>query len=231
MEEEKLANSKRLSENSPVLTQNLRANITLLANDINNQLSGIIGSAELLKKDNLDPFEKSQLICDIVACARKTTSLAKRMLHFETNTTDSGLQKGESAKSEKFPVSSERKTVLVIDDEEVIRSVSKSILERAGYKVLSAASGKEGIDKFREHNREVLCVLLDLTMPFMPGNLVFAKLKALDPQAQVFLMSGMHIKQVMSDFETQDVAGFIQKPFLMEELLDKISGLVQVALH
>lgn len=225
-------NKSSKSESKPAVSdsenkENNRENVSLIANDINNQLSGIIGNAELLKQDNLDPYEKSKLICNIVACAKQTTYLTEKIIDLESSVQEPAQEK---TKDPNF-YSSEFNTVLVIDDEEVIRKVARSILQRAGYKVILAANGKEGLDKYQENAKDILCVLLDLTMPFMPGNLVYAKLKAVDPAVKVFLMSGLSLQHVMQQFETEEVAGFIKKPFLMEELLDKIDSAKQIEVH
>lgn len=201
----------------PDNVEEFRENIILLANDINNQLSGIIGSAELLKQDHLEPFEKSRLICEIVGCAKQTTHLTQKIIGLHP-------KQPEPVVEEKYTADYGLNTVLVIDDEEVVRNVAKSILRRSGYEVLTASNGREGIELYKEHATKILCVLLDLSMPYLPGNLVFAKLKAVNESAQVFLMSGLNIKQAMAQFESQEVAGFLQKPFMMEELLEKVSS-------
>jgi CheY-like chemotaxis protein len=203
-----------------------KENISLLANDINNQLSGIIGNAELLKQDGLGPYEKSQLIVNIVACAKQTTLLTDKIIALENN-----LPLPEKPSMKQSFSKSDLNTILVIDDEEVIRKVAKSILQKAGYEVILAANGKEGIESYKEQRREILCVLLDLTMPYMPGNLVYAKLKAIDPSVKVFLMTGLNMQQVMQQFESEQIAGFIKKPFLMEELLDYVKSAAQPAVH
>ena len=210
-----------------------KQNITRLANDINNQLSGIIGSAELLKQERLEPFERSKLVSEIIRCAKQTTSLVSGMLGAVPKG-EIGLindRAGNLDPVENDLVNALQGTVLVIDDEPVVRNVSKAILRRAGYKVITASNGREGLEAYQKHMDEVLCVLLDLTMPFLPGNLVFAKLKAINPKASVFLMSGLNVKQLQHEYDPQSVAGFIQKPFLMDDLLEKISKVKRVEIH
>ncbi len=224
----------KLSTSKPVQSRrNKRSkqNIALLANDINNQLSGIIGNAELLKKDQLEPYEKSKLICNIVTCAKLTTLLTDKIIELEGSLDKKQSVLVEAEYGSKNYSNSDNNTILIVDDEEVIRNVSKSLLENSGYEVICASNGKEAIELFKKYSAEILCVLLDLTMPYMPGNLVYAKLKAIDDSVKVFLMSGLNLDQVKQQFESEEIAGFIKKPFMMEELLDMIASAKRIAVH
>jgi len=81
-------------------------------------------------------------------------------------------------------------TILVIDDEEVIRNLGKTILGRAGYTVLAAADGAEGVALFARERERIDLVLLDLSMPRMSGTEVVEALRAIDPEVRVLLSSG-----------------------------------------
>ncbi len=61
-------------------------------------------------------------------------------------------------------------TILVIDDEPIVRQTAKAMLERYGYTVLLAENGKEGVDLFRVVRDKIALVLLDMTMPVMSGD-------------------------------------------------------------
>ena len=78
-------------------------------------------------------------------------------------------------------------TILVIDDEEIVRSITRTILEEAGYSVLLADDGEEGVRMYREHEQEIAGVLLDLVMPKMQGHEVFKNIKAINPQVKVLM--------------------------------------------
>lgn len=185
-----------------------------LAHEFNNLLVGIVGNARLLQDEKLS-MRASALVDELLACSERATDITDRMLKIK------GKNAKHIAESVSIPSESyaDRKTVLVIDDEEIVRSVSAAILTRAGYDVLSADSGPEGLRLYEEHKSDILCVVLDLTMPYMRGNLVFAKLKAIDSAVNVFLMSGYSDNQALEEFDSEDILGFIQKPFQTEDLL------------
>jgi PAS domain S-box-containing protein len=109
-------------------------------------------------------------------------------------------------------------TVLVVDDEEIVRSVAKALLERLGYQVLLAENGMQALEVFQEHAGEISIVLLDLTMPVMSGEETFPRLKEICSQVKIFLTSGFSEKDVLRRFEGQGISGFVQKPFTRTSL-------------
>ncbi|MCA1989048.1 MAG: PAS domain S-box protein [Desulfarculus sp.] len=117
--------------------------------------------------------------------------------------------------------------ILVVDDEESVRSVTKMMLERAGYRVLTAADGREGVDAFAQHHRELKLVLLDMTMPHLNGEDAFGEMRRIDPGVPVVLASGYNEQDATTRFSGKGLAGFIQKPFRMQKLLDKVGRAIQ----
>ncbi len=115
-------------------------------------------------------------------------------------------------------------TVLVIDDEELVRNVSKLMLERIGYSVLLAADGAAGIALFEQHAPAVATVLLDLTMPGLSGLETAARLRQLDPGVPIVLASGCSEDEAAARFAGLGLAGFLQKPFQIPALREKLSG-------
>ena len=106
-------------------------------------------------------------------------------------------------------MSEDKKTILLVDDSKFLRRQLKKFLEKEGYSVVGDASnGIEGLSGFKEHQPDL--VLLDITMPDMNGNLVFAKLKAIAPDVQVVLMSGYTHDQIMEQFDPSNIAGFLK---------------------
>jgi len=67
-------------------------------------------------------------------------------------------------------------TILAVDDEEPVREIARQIIERCGFKVLTAANGRDAAELFRKHSQEIVCVFLDLTMPHMDGEETFHEL-------------------------------------------------------
>ena len=113
-------------------------------------------------------------------------------------------------------------TVLVVDDEEMIRISAQRMIERAGFSVLTAGGGREAIRLFREHQNEVNCVLLDLTMPDLDGAETFRELRRIRPDVRVILTSGYSEEAATERFAGQGLAGFIQKPYQLETLIARI---------
>jgi signal transduction histidine kinase/CheY-like chemotaxis protein len=109
--------------------------------------------------------------------------------------------------------------ILVIDDEEGIRSLTRTVLERAGFPVVAAADGAEALRLFHERTGEFAAVLLDLTMPNLSGEEVLSRLQQVGPRTPVLLMSGYNEQEVINRFAGKGLAGFIQKPFRPTEML------------
>jgi PAS domain S-box-containing protein len=117
--------------------------------------------------------------------------------------------------------------VLVIDDEETVRTVTRRVLERAGYRVLTAPDGVDGLELFRERQGEIDVVLLDVTMPRMGGEETFRQLRLLRPDVRVVLASGYSEQEATSQFAGKGLAGFIEKPFRAVDLLAKLQLALQ----
>lgn len=112
--------------------------------------------------------------------------------------------------------------VLLVDDEEMILDIGQKILNAMGYHVSLAKSGKEAIDWYREHNGEIDLILLDMVMPDMCGGETFDCLKTINPGVKVLLSSGYSIDGQATEILKRGCNGFIQKPFNMEQLSQKI---------
>ena len=113
-------------------------------------------------------------------------------------------------------------TVLLVDDEETVRIVAKDMLEECGLEVLTACDGREAVDLFRTHQDKIALVLLDMTMPHMDGEETFREIKRMDNEAQIILSSGYNEQEVTDRFAGKGLAGFIQKPYRISALLEKV---------
>jgi DNA-binding NtrC family response regulator len=108
-------------------------------------------------------------------------------------------------------------TILIIDDEAAVRNVTRTLLERAGYRVLTASGGTEGVAAFAAEREAIDLVILDLTMPQMSGREVLAELMRLRATVKVILSSGYNNADTAP--VAPNVAGFLNKPFRFDELL------------
>jgi PAS domain S-box-containing protein len=113
-------------------------------------------------------------------------------------------------------------TVLVVDDDESVRTVAKSMLERVGFSVLTACDGVQGIEVFGEHGDEIAAVLLDMTMPRMGGLDVLPELLRAKPGVPVLLMSGYSEQEATRRLAGKGLAGFMQKPYRPGDLIEKL---------
>jgi CheY-like chemotaxis protein len=113
-------------------------------------------------------------------------------------------------------------TILVADDEEHVRSTVKRILEHQGFSVLLAGDGLEALALFRRNPNAIRVVLTDLTMPHMSGEELFRELRLARPDIHVVLMSGYNEQQVSNLFAGKGLAGFVQKPFRVDDLVSAI---------
>jgi len=115
-------------------------------------------------------------------------------------------------------------TVLVVDDEEGVRDLAKRMLESAGLTVLIAGDGQDAVEVLREHMDEIAVVLLDMTMPEMSGEEAFEELRRLRPDLPVLLCSGYAEEDATSHFAGKGLAGFIHKPFELDQMIAKVRG-------
>ena len=119
-----------------------------------------------------------------------------------------------------------KETVFLIDDDDMIADVSELILKNSGYDVVSAKSGKEAIEVYKENHSRIDMVILDMILPDMGGGDTYDRLKEINPEIKVLLASGYDIEYQGRDIMERGCDGFIQKPFNMNELLEKISGIL-----
>jgi len=131
----------------------------------------------------------------------------------------------EKVKSE--PLSKGSGTVLLIDDEEMILDVGKDMLELLGYQVYISQKGVEAISIFEKHKGNIDLILLDMVMPGMDGGEVYDRLKGIDPEIKVLLSSGYSIDGKATEIVNRGCQGFIQKPFNIEKLSQKVKNILE----
>jgi len=119
--------------------------------------------------------------------------------------------------------------ILVIDDEPVVSSTAKTLLERSGHSVSIAAGGEEAIELVKSSRGRFSLVLLDLNMPGMNGEETFDALRRLDPHLPVVICSGYSEREIQARFNGKPVDGFLQKPFHLRSIREKISELLRPA--
>lgn len=116
------------------------------------------------------------------------------------------------------------KTVLLVDDEVMVKDIGSQFLQRLGYGVMTASSGIEALDIFKQAPDRVDCLLLDFTMPGMDGLETMQRIKEIRPEAKIIITSGYTQQQIEDRFARIGLPdGFIHKPFEMKVLQEKIN--------
>jgi PAS domain S-box-containing protein len=135
---------------------------------------------------------------------------------------DSAARAETSAPAPKSASAPRRGTILVVDDEETVRTVAARLLERAGFSTVLASDGRRALEIFKAQPRAFVGVLLDLTMPHMNGEETFRELRRIDSRIPVIVMSGFSEQDSHDRFAGGDLSGFVAKPFDRDSLLAKV---------
>lgn len=120
-------------------------------------------------------------------------------------------------------------SILIVDDEKLIREVSGELLSDAGFHVLYAEDGLEAIDVYKNNQDSISCVILDLTMPRMNGLEAYKKLCELDPKVKVIISSGYNPEKNLPDPEDR-ILGYLQKPYSFQTLLKELHRVLEMGL-
>jgi len=113
-------------------------------------------------------------------------------------------------------------TVLLVDDEDMILAVGRAMLEKLGYRVVSVGGGEKALEAAGHGGEDIDLVVLDLIMPVMSGSQVFDRIREIRPQMPVLLSSGYSMNGQAQDIMDRGCNGFLQKPFNLAELSQKI---------
>jgi signal transduction histidine kinase/DNA-binding response OmpR family regulator len=117
-------------------------------------------------------------------------------------------------------------TILLVDDEDLVRSVATLMLQRLGFDVLTACDGREAVDVFAARQADIAAVVLDMTMPNMDGNEALTELRRIQPAVRVLLTSGFTAEDVASGLTRNGTTAFLQKPFNSAMLAEKLKALL-----
>ena len=118
------------------------------------------------------------------------------------------------------------RTVLLVDDEEIVIGVGKQMLEKIGFSVLTAKGGQEALDVYSGNKDAIDLVILDMIMPDMGAGDAYDGLRTLNPTIKVLLSSGYGDDQQTREIMNRGCQGFIQKPFNMKALTEKIENIL-----
>ncbi|NPA24304.1 MAG: PAS domain S-box protein [Deltaproteobacteria bacterium] len=118
-------------------------------------------------------------------------------------------------------------TILLVEDEEMVREVNQEIISSLGYQVLTAENGSQALSLYQKRGEGIDLVVLDMIMPGMNGAEVYRRLKMIDPAVRVLLASGYSVELEAAKVMEQGCNGYIQKPFSIKELSHKIDEILK----
>jgi CheY-like chemotaxis protein len=113
-------------------------------------------------------------------------------------------------------------SILVVDDEIMIREITSSILETHGYKALTANDGKEATALYLQHKEEIKLILIDMMMPIMDGPASIRELRKVNPDIKIIGVSGLTEKDKLAEVSDIHLHAFLIKPYTAEKLLKNI---------
>ncbi|MDY6822492.1 MAG: transporter substrate-binding domain-containing protein [Thermodesulfobacteriota bacterium] len=112
--------------------------------------------------------------------------------------------------------------ILLVDDEAVVRKTAGNMLKKMGFRVITAEGGQTALDLYQRQADEIVCIILDVTMPDMSGAETLEALRQLDKTVPVIMSSGYSEKEITETFSVRSIAGAIQKPYKFEDLKQKL---------
>ena len=118
-------------------------------------------------------------------------------------------------------------TILVVDDEQNIRSFLKAMIQSMGYTVLLAENGQEAVEIFQKKHENIDLVMLDMIMPVMGGKETYYKLRAIQSDCKIIISSGYSKNIDLVILEGQGLSGFIRKPYQKVELSQMLTSLLK----
>jgi len=118
-------------------------------------------------------------------------------------------------------------TILVVDDEEMIKELARDILARYGYTVLTAGGGEEAVEIYRQNKKEIAVVVLDIVMPDVSGREVFRRIRDIDPAAKVIVSSGYNQERDATDILMEGAITFVQKPYRLASLVGTVGEVIE----
>lgn len=117
-------------------------------------------------------------------------------------------------------------TILLVDDEMVIRKVGKSMLEHLGYNVIVAENGFIAIELYEKYQKDIKLVILDLIMPELGGKEVFERLKEINPEVKIIVSTGYANEEIIRPLldENKNMYSFLEKPYKIQEMAEGIKN-------
>jgi PAS domain S-box-containing protein len=143
-------------------------------------------------------------------------------LYFHAIQTDENVETLESETD--IPHGTE--TILLVDDDEVVRDLAATVLENFGYQVITAGNGKEALDIFMSQSGKIALVILDLIMPEMDGRQCLNEVLRIDPKTKVIIASGHSVNGNAEEIFLSRAKAFVEKPYDIKDLLKNVRNVL-----
>ncbi len=117
-------------------------------------------------------------------------------------------------------------TILLVDDDEVVRDLAAAVLDNFGYQVITASNGKDALNIYIRRNREIALVILDLIMPEMDGKQFLNEVLRIDPKAKVIIASGHSVNGKVEEIFLSRAKAFVDKPYDIKDLLKNVRNVL-----
>lgn len=137
-----------------------------------------------------------------------------------------GIESFEIKKELIGDVAGGTETILLVEDEEMLRELLRVVLMGKGYTVLTASDGKEAVDIYARHHKDIALVLCDMGLPKLGGDEVFVKLKEINSGVKVIFASGYLDQNLESEMLRAGAKDFVLKPYIPKEILEKIRATI-----
>ncbi|MBX7144151.1 MAG: response regulator [Oligoflexia bacterium] len=118
-------------------------------------------------------------------------------------------------------------TILIVDDEELMREVSSIMVEENGGKVITAVDGLDAVETFAENKDQIACVFMDFSMPRMNGHEALVEIRKIDPAAKILFVSGLKMTPEVEKLHRDGKVDFLSKPFHEIELIKALKRTIE----
>ncbi len=206
-----------------------------MAHELNNLLTVIQINAEFLTASTRDNSESAEELAEIQTATKRASILARQLLAssrlepFDAKLAEASIKKSSLAAAAKSrdiadTVPRVAETILLVEDEEAVRSLAKKILSQKGYRVLEAPDGAIALRIAAGHVGEIDLVLTDVAMPNLGGRGMVEELRELSPEIRVLFMSGYPKEEIFPDKEVARATPYLQRPFTRDTLFAEVRG-------
>lgn len=194
------------------------------AHEFNNLLGAMLGRVELARMELRPRGEALEHFRHLDELVARASGLVAKLL---AGCGRDGLRMDPKEPAGRLGPYRGSGTILVVDDEDVVRAVAVGALRRTGFDTLEARNGREALEVFAAHREAVVLVLMDLAMPVMDGDEALAQLRATGATVPVLLTTGLGSQATLARLQGLDLSEVLLKPYRYQTLVSAIRGALE----